>query len=239
MSMSATRLASFAALTLVTATAGTASAQVVAGGGGPPGACACEAPVVSVTPVAAAQPALRKWGVGLRMTSLTVAPEGSESADDQVSYGGGGFQLRYRIRPHWGLELAMDHVTEHHEDGTEGTRSLDSVSLSASYHFRPYSKWDWYVLLGFGGVADGNPDLTDEQREETAMGAGHIGAGVERRFNRFAIGAELRAVGMSPAEDDEVEDAPVRPGAPAMTVPAREEQKLSGGQLSIAATYYF
>lgn len=238
--MSATRRTTLA-LTFAGAAAGlaftTADASAQAEGG-PPGACACEAPIAPVTPAVAAPARLPKWGIGLRATSMGLAPESDPEA--QTQYGGGGLQIRYRIRPRWQLELAVEHFTEKLENGEDGTRHLDSVVLSASYHFRPYARWDWYVLAGLGGTSDGAPDISDEEREASRMGQVHVGAGVERRFRRFAIGAELRGVGMSPPDEAEAEADPAgAPTAPAMTLPGARLEELSGGQLTIAGTYYF
>jgi hypothetical protein len=213
-------------------TSGTAAAQVG------PGACDCAVapgPVVVVAPA----PQLPKWGIGLRVTSLTLAPE--SNPDAETEYGGGGLQLRYRLAPRWQLELAVDHVNEKLEDGTMGTRQLDSVTLAAQYHFRPYHRWDWYAMVGIGGTANGDPDISDEEREASSVGHFALGVGLERRWTHLAIGAELRAVGLAPREDaqDAPQTEPVRPTG--MTVPTQEivSEGASGGQLSIAATYYF
>jgi hypothetical protein len=229
-----TRLLVTAALSTagIAATAATAHAQVG------PGACDCAvapAPVV----VVAAPPELPKWGLGLRMTSMTLAPESNPDAETQ--YGGGGVQLRYRVAPHWQLELALDHVQEQLENGEMGTRQLDSAVLAAQYHFRPYARWDWYAMLGVGGIGDGDPEISDEQRKASQQGQFALGVGLERRWNHLGVGAELRAVGVSPreAKDAPAMTEPVRPtGSTVPTQPA-EDEGTSGGQLSIAATYYF
>lgn len=226
----------FAALASITTAGLAASATTASAQEGPPGACACAIPVAPVV-VVAADP-LPKWGIGLRATSMALAPESSPDAETQ--YSGGGLQLRYRLKPRWQLELSMDHFQERLENGDEGTRQLDSVTLAALYHFRPYARWDWYLLAGIGGTGDGDPEASDEAREASQMGHIALGAGVERRFGHFAIGAELRMIGMAPPEEEE-RDVPVMPtSAPGMTVPAAEaDEGISGGQFSIAGTYYF
>jgi hypothetical protein len=229
--MSAT-LRFVAAASFTAIAASPAAAQEVAGG--PPGACACAVPAAPV--VVAAAPELPRWGIGLRATSLSLAPESDHEA--QTEYGGGGFHVRYRVRPKWQLELSTAHVTERLEDGGEGERQLQSVTLAALYHFNPYARWDWYVLAGFGGTGDASPDISDEQREDSQMGHFALGAGIERRFRRFGISAELRVVGMAPPEEED-DDAPAVPTAPAMTLPGEAGEPMSGGQFSIAATYYF
>jgi hypothetical protein len=231
--MSATlRLAAFASITTagLAATATTASAQE-----GPPGACACAIPAAPVV-VVAADP-LPKWGIGLRATSMTLAPE--SNPDAETEYGGGGLQVRYRLTPRWQLEVSLDHFQERLENGDDGTRQLDSVTLAALYHFRPHARWDWYLLAGFGGTGNGDPEISDEAREASQMGHIALGAGLERRFGHFGIGAELRVIGMAPPEADE-RDVPLAPTAPSMTVPAAEpDEGISGGQFTIAGTYYF
>ncbi len=226
-------------LTSALATAGlAATAATAAAQGGPPGACACEGPVAVVAVETA--PGIPRWGIGLRMTSLSLAPE--EMPEAKTEYGGGGLQLRYRIAPRWQLELAVDHVTERLESGEPGTRQLQSGTLAALYHFRPYARWDWYALAGLGVTGDGDPEISDQQREASQAGHVHLGVGIERRFRHLGIAAELRAVGIAPPEPGD--DAPVtEPGrpSPTMTEPTSviDAQGTAGGQLSIAATYYF
>jgi hypothetical protein len=221
-----------AAASFTAVAASPAAAQEMAGG--PPGACACAVPAAPVAVVAA--PELPRWGIGLHAASMSLAPESDQEA--QTEFGGGGFHVRYRVRPKWQLELSSAHFTERLEDGSDGDRHLSSVTLAALYHFNPYARWDWYVLAGIGGTGDASEDITDEQREASQMGHFALGAGIERRFRRFGISAELRVIGMAPPEDDE-DDAPGVPTAPAMTLPAAGEEPMSGGQFSIAATYYF
>lgn len=225
------------AITAGLCTAGLAATHTTAEAQYGPGACDC---AVAPAPVAVveAPPALPKWGIGLRVTSMTLAPESNPEAETE--YGGGGLQVRYRLAPRWQLELALDHVTERLEDGQMGTRQLQSATLAAQYHFRPYARWDWYALVGIGGTANGDPEISDEEREASSVGHVHLGVGVERRFRHLAIGAELRAVGIGPREDEDVpQTEPVRPTG--MTVPTAEidAEGSSGGQLTIAATYYF
>ncbi|HVK76319.1 MAG TPA: outer membrane beta-barrel protein [Kofleriaceae bacterium] len=226
------RAALFASVALA-ATAATASAQ-----SGPPGTCDCAVPAAPV--VVAVPPELPTWGVGLRVGGLTLAPE--RDPDAKTEYAVGGLQVRYRLRPRWQLELSLDHATEKLEDGSEGDRHLQGVTLAALYHFRPYARWDWYVLAGLGANADGSPDLSDEMRRETQQGHVQIGVGVERRWGHFGLSAELRAVAMGPADDGDVKDTPTIQPAPGMVVPPvaeADDEGTSGGQLTLGAAYYF
>lgn len=235
--MSSTRRLVLAASLATSGLAATAHAQEA---GGPPGACACVVPTAAAA--APAPRALPRWGVGLHMTSLGLAPDGAPEGTEPTKFGGGGFQVTYRVRPRLQLALSIDHLREQREDGTEGDRHLQSVTLAALWHPRPHARWDWYLLAGLGATGDGDPDLSDEEREATQQGHVHLGVGVERRFRRIGIAAELRMVGIAPREDDDAAEpapAPGPAGTP-MTVPAAEEERgLSGGQLTVAASYYF
>ena len=232
--MSATLPLAFAATLAATVLA---APSLAAAQEGPPGACACAAPIAP-TAVAAPARSLPTWGLGLHLTSLSLAAQ--DTPEQQTDYSGGGLQLRYRVAPRWQLELSLDHVREQAEDGTDGDRQLQSVTFAALYHFRPHARWDWYLLAGVGATGDGNPDLSDEAREASQTAHVHLGAGVERRFRHVGIAAELRAVGIAPPEADG-SDTPLPIGSDAaMTVPrADEPEGISGGQLTIAATYYF
>jgi len=206
---------------------------------GAPGVCACPAPVAA--PVVVVAPAQgwdgqQHWGIGLRLTSLSLRQ--GDDPDTEMAYAGGGLQLRYRLNARWELELSAEHVVEQSPDGdgpVEGGQELGSGTLAALFHMRPHSRWDWYLLAGIGGTQDGREELSEEQRKASAQGHVHLGIGLERRFRRFGIAAELRAVGMAPREEQS--DAPVAAGA--MTTPEQEQPETSGGQLNIAATYYF
>jgi hypothetical protein len=228
------------AVALLAAAPATAFAQE-----GAPGVCACPAaappgyaapmaPVVVVAPRTQGWDGQQRWGLGLRLTSLALHQ--GDDVENETHYAGGGLQLRYRLNARWELELAAEHVREHDPESgemIEGGRELGSGTLSALFHMRPYSRWDWYLLAGVGGTQDGREGLTEEQRKESAQGHVHLGIGLERRFRHIGIAAELRAVGM--VKEEQEEDARILP-AGAMTT---EKQEQSGGQLNIAATYYF
>lgn len=210
-----------------------------------PGNCDCAVapPVVVITPVAQRQGWQgQRFGVGLRFSSISLAPE--NDPDASADFAGGGLQLRYRINARWELEGAIDGGREQLDDGTEGSTSLSLVTASAIFHLRPHRSWDVYALAGLGGAvahAEGmDPD------DALQFGAFVLGAGVERRFRRFGIAAELRVIGLQPSEDDGGDSAqPARPdGSTAMALPPIDDGDASddgvqGGSFSILANYYF
>jgi hypothetical protein len=219
--MFATRPA-FAAAFLATTLAATAARA-----DGPPGACDCE-----VTPTATAAPApaprLPRWGVGLHLASLTLADPAAMD-DRGAGYAGGGVWVRYRLAPRWQLELTAAPVEEQDVDPATA-RQVDAGSLAVMFHPRPYARWDLYLLAGVGGTSDGAPDLTDEQRDASQVGDLQLGAGVERRFGRIGVAAELRMLAREPAP---AAAARMTDGA------AASEERRGGGGLTVGATYYF
>jgi hypothetical protein len=221
----------------------TASAQPA---GAAPGACeTCYSPAPVAAAPAPEVDTSRRWGVGLRMTSFAIANRADpEGEPDQL--GGGGLQIRYRFARRWEAELGFDGLSHHHDDDgatraeNEGPE-LVSTSLAALYHFRPERRWDWYVLAGIGSIAP-----PDEDDGAQVRGAFHLGIGIERRWRKIGIGAELRAVGIAPVDGDEAAPATgtARVADPSTTTPAppaegRDEEGDSAGQFSIRATYYF
>lgn len=232
-------------------TSALAATTLLAAGGiaradGPPGTCDCT--------VAVAAPAQSPWwdsrriGVGLHVGGMSVHPEGAEGDDAATTdFGGGGLHVSYRIAPRWRVELRTDSLQEQLESGEPGDAQLGMVTLGAAFHLTPHRRWDWYLLAGFGGASDAREDATEAEVEASAMGVGYLGVGVERRWGRLGVAAELRALGLSPADDaDDADAPPAMTDARGGTVPGviddgdgAARDGLSGGQLTIGATYYF
>lgn len=235
--MFATRPAIAAAFLATTLAATVASADVAADGiagaatVGAPGACDCAvtAPTSAAPPRAA--PHLPRWGVGAHLASLSLAEPGAMD-DPGTPFAGAGLQLRYRLRPRWQLELTAAHAQEQDVDAAVA-RHVDAAALAILFHPRPYARWDLYLLAGVGATSDGDPDLTDAEREASRVGDVQLGAGVERRFGRIGVAAELRLLAREPADADAA--ARMTDG----TAAATEAQPRNGGALTLGATYYF
>jgi hypothetical protein len=88
-------------------------------------------------------------------------------------------------------------------------------------------------LAGLGATRDGDPGLTDDQRQASQVGDLQLGAGVERRFGRIGVAAELRLLAREPAADADLARMTDGTGA------AADDPARSGGALTIGATYYF
>jgi len=212
------RAAALSTFTLVSLTAHTALAQA-------PGTYAPPAPMPAV--YAEADPP-RRVGIGLRSTGIGVASAADE--DHQIKLQGGGRHLRYQFAEHWRAELMVEGAEGEPEHGRY-TRASSLATLGVHYLFTPYSSWNWYALLALGGTAT-EITYANDTTEQFAETHAHLGLGLEYRWDRLSLGAELRAVGL--ARDDEEGDAPryVDRDGP---VP----RESSGAQASLQATFWF
>jgi hypothetical protein len=215
---------------LVSGLSGIAFAQ------GAPGMCgdcyAVAPPVVAPPP----PPELsRNLGVGLHVSSLAIANEAIP--DQPTELGGGGLQVRYRLNPRWELQVALDVLREHDADGMPIGPELHSATLGAMFHLRPLRRWDVYLLAAVGGVTERVESPRSGATDERGRGQVHLGIGLEHRWNRLGISAELRAVGIEPDEQGAMTTATPRPGSiPTAEIEAEPDQ---AGLFTLAATYFF
>ncbi|MGN6108481.1 MAG: hypothetical protein ACTHU0_25475 [Kofleriaceae bacterium] len=98
---------------------------------------------------------------------------------------------------------------------------------------------------GLGGSVVERSDSTSDERDAATRPLGVAGIGVERRFTRFALQAELRAIAMGARKDERhvkgdpvftPDGAPVPLYAPGNVTYAEE---LAGTMLTLGASYYF
>lgn len=180
---------------------------------GPPGTCECAVPA----------PAPRHhWysdriGVGIHVTSMGLSRADAPDEEQPVGYGGGGLQLTYRLAPRWSLEAGTNRL-----EAQETGATLDTVSFGARFHITPYRRWDFYGLAAVGGATDQN---------EQHLGTMELGLGVERRFRRIGLSAELRTMGLQPHQEDAANQAA------RMEISAKPGYQ--AGQLRIGASYHF
>jgi hypothetical protein len=212
----------------------------------PTGAPGMAAPVV-VEP-APPPPKPRRWSVGLGFGSLSLAPHHAQ--DIETQYGIGQIAVRYLATRHLEIELAFGGGREQLEDGYEGNREVNQGVLALRYRFSPQRRWNWWVMAGMGSLAVTQHDASDDEREYASQSTLQFGAGLERRWTRFALQLELRAVGVAPHEDDEV--MPVTgvvtdAGGNMMPLPPEKDPSvttnrgdgMSGGQIVFTGNYYF
>jgi hypothetical protein len=177
----------------------------------------------------------RKIGVGLHVTSLAIANEANP--DQPTELAGGGLQIRYRINPRWELQLALDSLRQHDEEGMPIGPELGSATLGAMLHLSPLNRWDVYLLAAFGGVVERTETTRTSAAQEVERSQVQLGIGLERRWRSLGISAELRAVGIAPVEDAPMTTTTPRPGSVPTAVIEAEPDR--GGLFSLAATYFF
>ena len=185
---------------------------------------------------ARASPAL---GVGVHKTGQALGhdEEGAGEDEERVKMGGGGLHLRWRFAPRLSVELALDRLRSRgDEDGV--SREAKAAAVSLAFHPRPEARFDLYLLAGVGRRVDelevrtpGGMVTAEKKRAQL-----HVGVGVEKRFRRLGVGAELRLVGLRARDDDDDERTPRVP----MPVPVAEtDDRERGAQLTIGVTWYF
>jgi hypothetical protein len=178
---------------------------------------------------------------------MGVAPEGAAEGTE-AEFRITELAVRYRATRRLELEVAMSGGRQVLADDVEGDLATGSVTLALRYRFRPEQRWNWFVVGGFGGTIVASHKSTELERDDATRPLGLLGIGIERRFRRFALQAELRAVGLGPRADA-TGDAPVAdgggggPSRPLPRLPASAAtvyaDELSGGAATIGASYYF
>jgi hypothetical protein len=198
---------------------------------------------------AAREPVMaHRWAIGLAMGSLTIAPQASPDAKTQFAVG--ELSLRYRATPHFELELALGGGREQLSDGTQGDREINTGMLAARYRFNIEEAWNWWVMGGLGGMSVANYYASQEERKAAERPMGQLGVGIERRFRRFALQVELRAISVgqnpdqtTPLSGTVMGGGPVKSPAGTPVPPPggnyMATDKQSGAVASIGASYYF
>ena len=182
----------------------------------------------------------RRWGIGVHLGGMGLEPtteDGEEVVEgdaDRTDLGAAGLQVRFRLHRRWELELSATHFAGELGD-TGQLRSSGSLTLGGMFHFNPGSRWLWSGLLGIGGTHDTISVEKGDERVTTAeFSEGHVrlGVGLERRFDRIGIAAQLYGVAFE-RNDDEL-DGPAYEGRDG-PVPARS----SGGLFLLVGNWYF
>jgi hypothetical protein len=205
------------------------------------GATALAQPAAAQPEVAASAAPERNWGIGVHLGGLGLEPrnadgdELTEGTSDKIDLGAAGLQLRYRLHRRWELELAATHLAGELGD-TGAERHSGALVLGVMFHINPDANWRWSGLFGIGGVHDEISVEKNGERVTTAEfaeGMVRLGIGLERRFDRWGIEAELYGVGFQ--RNDEKLDGPAYEGRDGGPVPAHS----SGGEFLLLGNYYF
>jgi hypothetical protein len=206
---------------------------------------AAAAPVLAqpaaAQPEVAASARTQRWALGVHLGGVGLEPrdeDGEELAEgdaDAIEMGAVGLQLRYKLHRRWELELAATHMAGELAD-TGAERHSGSLTLGVMFHINPDDNWIWSGLFGIGGTHDEIMVEKDGEHVTTAeFSEGHarLGIGLERRFDRFGIAAQLYGIGFT--RDDDKLDGPAYEGREGGPVPARS----SGGQFLLLGNWYF
>ena len=208
---------------------------------------ATPAPFASGAPAAGPIPVMaNRFAVGLSVGSMTVAPKDSTSSADQTSFNVGEISLRFRLTPHLEIEGAFGGGRQQLTDGSQGDLQAKTALFSLRYRFMPRERWNWWLMGGIGALEVAQHDATDQQFQDTQRPVGALGIGIERRFRHFALQAELRGMGIGQTKAQaqpepaatSMSTAPSG-GMPPVQNPTASADQLSGGQLTIGASYYF
>jgi hypothetical protein len=181
-----------------------------------------------------------QFSVSLGLGGMNVAPEGNPDA--KTDFGIGQLALRYRMTRHLEIELAMAGGRQT-VDGEEGELAVGTATLGLRYRFAPERRWNWFLGAGIGGGSIAVHDATDEELDQATRPVVSVGAGVERRFRRFAIEAQVRFIGLGPTfaesmRSERMATAPAsEPTPPSTTNPT--PGGLGGGLFTIGGSYYF
>lgn len=196
----------------------------------PPGMAAPVAPGY-VAPVAPFRP--QRWSVGLSVGSIGLAPH--MQPDNETDFSVGQLALRYRPWRHLEVELLLGGGSEETADGYQGDREISEAVLSLRYRFSPQQNWNWWLSAGMGSLAVTYVGDSQDAKDAAQQSTLQFGIGLERRWSRFALQTELRAVGVAPQETDD-KTMPVR-GGTLEYGPTRDGW--SGGQFTLGGSYYF
>jgi hypothetical protein len=192
--------------------------------------------------VAASTARNQRWGIGVHLGGVGLEPlnedgdELTEGNSDKIEMGAVGLQLRFKLHRRWELELAATHMAGEMSGDTGAERHSGSLTLGVLFHINPDDNWIWSGLFGLGGTHDEIMVEKDGEQVTThEFSEGHVrlGIGLERRFDRFGIAAQLFGIGFE--RNDEELDGPAYEGREGGPVPARS----SGGQFLLLGNYYF
>jgi hypothetical protein len=168
-----------------------------------------------------------RWAVGLSLGSLSLHPQDTDS----TSYSVGELSLRFRATLHLELEATFG-------GGKSGDSSteVDVGTIGLRYRFMPRADWNWWLMGAVGALSVAAPDAAQMTRSDASRGVAELGIGLERRFGHFALQAELTAIAAGEPKTEPVTATPADVSSQPMTTTS---DTLSGGSLTIGASYYF
>lgn len=185
-----------------------------------------------------------RFAIGISLGGAGYAPSDGSAADgEDIGFSVAELELRFRLNPRIELLASFAGGREAGDNGEAGDLATGSFAIAARYRFLPEQPWSWWLMGGLGGQVIAPHQSSTDTRDAATRPLGLIGIGVERRFHRFGIQAELRAVGLGSRSDaDDTYDVPTSPGTPGTALYADDlvyADSLSGGQFTVGASFYF
>ena len=185
-----------------------------------------------VTADASADVVRDRLSIGIHASGGGIGDSDDEDAE-QLDVGGAGLTARYAVSRRWDIELSAEGLVGEND---ELRRSLGIFTLAGRFRFNPTARWRWSMLAGLGSADEevevlnsaGDAILTREFRH----GVVTLGGGLERRFGRVGLSAELRVMGL--VLDEEELDGPEFAGKNSL-IP----ENSTAGEVRFQATYYF
>lgn len=199
--------------------------------------------------IAPARPSVmaNRWAIGLSFGQLSLAPK--DSPDNKTDFGVGQLSLRFRATLHLELELALGGGRERLPDGTQGDLETKTGMIALRYRFAPEQHWNWWIMGGLGGIQTAPHGSDDQTFKDSERPMGALGIGIEHRWDRFALHAELAAISVGPPKQDQQQPVMGTVSPPATTTTTQPvpqtgptmptSDQLGGGQLTLGASYYF
>jgi opacity protein-like surface antigen len=180
-----------------------------------------------------------EWGLNFRFDA---ALQGSGSASSQTM-AGGGFALRYKPVPAFGLEAGFDFLGGH--DYQDNQRNETAFTINTLFFVNPRSRVQLYFLAGLGGSwahvqRDGyanpyNNMIGQGLDAHYTYFGGQVGSGLEFRVSRhFALDLDVRGFIRSRTDD-------ASNYQPEFTDPntGRSTNTSGGALVTIGGTLYF
>jgi hypothetical protein len=174
----------------------------------------------------------RRFAVGVNLGAMSVTVD-DDVAQTETQFRTAELSIRYRATPSFEIELLLSGGRQVLDDGEDGELAMGGGTLAARYRFRPHRAWNWWLMGGLGATVIERANSSEEARDAANRGHVAFGIGLERRFRRLALHAELRGVAMGPRSDEMETDGRAGLGD------TRTGGDLSAGQFNFGASFYF
>jgi hypothetical protein len=165
----------------------------------------------------------RRWAIAFALGLESVTPHHDTAQNASL----GVLQLSGRVRVRPDIELAL---TLGAGGGENDTLTTGGLYFDFRYRFMAEQPWNVLALAGFGVATVAGKNAPDADHK--GRGSLRIGAGIERRFDTWALEADLKLFGIG--ENSSV--APVYPETQPYQV---ARYGLSGAVFDIGASFYF